>query len=307
MNLCQEHVPGRTVARVEFHRDVTSSDVHVIVVAYGGSRELGRCLRELDGSVPVTVIDNSSSSDVKAAASRHGAVYVDTGANLGFAAGVNIALRGLASAPPAHVLLLNPDARLSSEHLVTLSCFLEEPGNARIAAVSPRLVGPDGRPQRVVWPFPSPWRAWVEAVGLGRRLPARRMFVIGAVLLLRWRAVSQVGLFDERFFLYAEEMDWQRRAAALGWMSALCPDALAEHRGAGASGDRHRREALFHAGQETYIRKWFGPTGWWLYRGAAACGAAARALILTGERRSAARHRALLYLRGPRRCAGVSK
>jgi GT2 family glycosyltransferase len=284
---------------------VASSDVHVIVVAYGGSNELDRCLTALDQAGPVTVIDNSSSDDVGAVAAHHGATYVDTGANLGFAAGVNVALRGLASDPPRHVLLLNPDALLASEQVVALSGFLEEAGNSRVAAVSPRLVGSDGLPQRVTWPYPSPWRAWADALGLGRRLPARRTFVIGAVLLLRWRAISQVGLFDERFFLYAEETDWQRRAAALGWTSALCPDAFAEHRGAGASDDRRHREALFHAGQETYVRKWFGPSGWWLYRGAAAFGAAARALVLTGERRSAARHRARLYFRGPRRSAGL--
>jgi GT2 family glycosyltransferase len=287
-------------------RNVRRPDVHVIVVAYGRSNELDRCLGELERAFPVTVVDNSSSGNVEAVAARRGAAYIDTGANLGFAAGVNVALRTLASAPPRYVLLLNPDALLAAEQVSVLSNFLESCGNSDVAAVSPCLVGPEGRPQRVVWPFPSPWRAWGEAVGLGRRLPARRTFVIGAILFLRWQAIAQVGFFDERFFLYAEETDWQRRAVALGWTTAFCPEVVAEHRGAGSSGDRDQREALFHAGQETYIRKWFGAKGWWLYRGAAVCGATARALILTGERRSAARHRAHLYLRGPRRCAGVA-
>jgi GT2 family glycosyltransferase len=129
--------------------------------------------------------------------------------------------------------------------------------------------------------------------------------VIGAVLLLRWDALSQVGLFDERFFLYAEEVDWQRRALALGWRSAVCDEVVASHIGAGTSDDPLRREALFHAAHETYIRKWYGRRGWWVYRTAACLGAAARAAVLPGGRRAEARRRALLYLRGPRRSASL--
>jgi GT2 family glycosyltransferase len=143
-----------------------------------------------------------------------------------------------------------------------------------------------------------------EAIGLGR-LPARRTFVVGAVLLLRREAIDDVGHFDERFFLYAEEADWQRRAHERGWAPAVCAAVVAEHAGAATSTSRRRREALFHAAQETYIRKWHGPAGWWFYRVAACCGAAARAVMLTGERRRDAGRRLLLYLRGPRRCAAL--
>ena len=122
-------------------------------------------------------------------------------------------------------------------------------------------------------------------------------------MLLRWEAILEVGLFDERFFLYAEETDWQHRALALGWTSAVCTEALARHEGAGTSQDPRRREMLFHAGQETYVRKWHGRAGWVVYRSASFVGATGRAVVLTGERRSAAARRAHLYLRGPRRCA----
>ena len=93
------------------------------------------------------------------------------------------------------------------------------------------------------------------------------------------------------------------RACALGWTSRLDPDVVAVHVGAGTSGDPRKRELLFHAAQETYIRKWFGGSGWFAYRSAACLGAAARTLVLAGERRAEAARRALLYLRGPRRCA----
>jgi GT2 family glycosyltransferase len=233
-----------------------------------------------------------------------GAEYIDAGENVGFGAGANVALRRLLKRSPRDVLLLNPDAALRPRDLDSLCEYMHRPGNERLAAVSPRLIDADGVEQRAVWPFPNPGRSWLEAIGLGR-LSARRTFVIGAVLLLRWEALREVGLFDERFFLYAEETDWQRRAAVLGWSSHLNTHATAEHVGGGASGDLERREALFHAGQETYIRKWYGRSGWFLYRGAACLGAAARALVLKGERRSEAGRRAVLYLRGPRRSVAL--
>lgn len=275
--------------------------VHAVVVAYHAAGQLADCLAGLDRQVSVTVVDNSSSKEVAAITESHGATYVDLGANLGFAAGVNVALARLAG-EDTDVLLVNPDAVVRPSAVSELARFLHRPENVRVAAVAPRLVGPAGTKQRLVWPFPTPGRMWAEAVGLGR-LPARRTFLVGAVLLLRREAIDDIGLFDERFFLYAEEADWQRRAQKQGWTSAVCIEAVAEHAGAGTSTNMRRRETLFHAAQETYIRKWYGRAGWWLYRVAACFGAGARTLVLTSERRKEAARRARLYLRGPRRCA----
>lgn len=279
--------------------------VAVVVVAYNAAEQLERCLAALGAELEASVVDNSSSPAVRAVAENWGAAYIDPGRNLGFGAGANVALRQLLCGSPKDILLLNPDAAFEPREIDKLARYLRQPGNERVAAVSPRLVREDRREQRVVWPFPTPWRAWAEAAGLGR-LPARRTFVIGAVLALRWEALIEVGLFDERFFLYAEEADWQRRALALGWSSRLCADAVALHRGGGTSTDRLQHLARFHAAQETYIRKWYGSAGWLFYRSAACLGASVRALVFTGDRRWAAAQRALLYFRGPRRCAGLA-
>ena len=277
-----------------------------VVVAYGGADQLDICLAALEQVIPVIVIDNSSSTDVASIALRREAAYCDPGSNLGFATAVNVALRRLKSASPEAVLLLNPDAVVTPDALQLLVDFLADPRNADVAAVSPRLVGLDGAPQRVVWPFPSPWRACAEAAGLGR-LPARSTFVIGAVLMLRWSAICEVGFFDERFFLYAEETDWQRRALALGWRSSVCESAVAVHGGGGASESPIRRDVLFHAAHEAYVRKWYGSWAWWRYRIAAFLGAVVRGVVLRGERGSEARRRASLYARGPRRCAAQAQ
>jgi GT2 family glycosyltransferase len=280
--------------------------VATVIVAYHGAEALDRCLSGLARVDSVTVVDNSSSTRVRDVVSRYGAEYVDAGGNLGFAAGVNLALQSLAGSTPRDVLLLNPDARLKAEDLDHLVQFLHEPAHERVACVAPRLVDSIGRQQRVTWPFPSPFRMWIEAVGAGR-VRDRADFVIGAVLLLRWEALQQVGELDERFFLYGEETDWQRRAAQLGWSATLCPDVVAVHDGAGSSDDATRREVLFHAAQETYIRKWYGRRGWWAYRAAACAGAIARAVTLSGDRRAEAARRARLYARGPRRSAGLAR
>lgn len=280
--------------------------IHAVIVAYHAADQLDRCLATLGTHVKTTVIDNSSSLTVRVAADRRGATYVDPGQNLGFGAGVNLALRPLLAGPPQDVLLLNPDAILDPHELDKLTKHLHREGNELLAAVSPRLENPDGAEQQVVWPFPTPFRCWAEAVGLGR-LPAHDTFVIGAVVLLRWEALREVGLFDERFFLYAEETDWQRRALVLGWRSDLCADAIGLHAGAGTTTDPTKREELFHAAHETYMLKWYGRKGWWVYRCGACAGATARAVVLAGDRRAEAARRARLYARGPRRCAELAR
>lgn len=283
---------------------MTARPVTVVVVAYGRADLLDRCLQDVAPSLPVQVVDNSSDPSVREVCDRWAVAYCDPGRNLGFGAGVNVALRRLLAGPETDVLLLNPDAVLAAAGIRVLQAALSDPGAERVGALSPRIIGHDGADQRVMWPFPTPARAWREALGLGR-LNRSADFAIGAALLLRWEAIQDVGLFDERFFLYAEETDWQRRAAHKGWHASLCASVTAAHAGAATSSDTTRRDQLFHAGTETYVRKWFGAGGWQIYRAAVVVGAAARAVVLPAGRRQAAARRARLYLRGPRRVAGL--
>ena len=278
--------------------------VDVVVVAYGAANDLSACLSALSGGLPVTVVDNSSDRDVAEAARRHGARYHDPGQNLGFGAGVNRALRGLLSGVPCDVILVNPDAVIGTEQALLLQRELHAPGMERVAALSPQLVSTDGTGQRVCWPIPCPAVAWREALHCRTRT-GDTGFAVGTVLLLRWEALHQVGLFDEQFFLYAEETDWQRRALDLGWRSAVCDLVTVSHRGAGTSTDPQRREALFHAGTETYLRKWFGAGGWASYRLAVLVGCGIRLAAPRAVRRAASA-RGRLYLRGPRRVAGLT-
>ncbi len=269
-------------------------EVEVVVVAYGAAEMLRQALEPL-AELPVTVVDNSSSLQVRQVCSDLGVRYLDPGFNGGFAAGVNAALCRRRR-PGADVLLLNPDAVITREAVTTLQGALA--ADPLLASVGPAQVDASGRPSRVGWPFPSPWRAWLEAVGLGR-LRSRTDFAIGSVLLLRAEALDHVGTLDEGFFLYSEETDWAYRAARLGWRHAVVPAASATHVGAGTSRDAVRREIHFHASQERYLRKHFGALGWQAARVGQIGGSAARALLLRGARAQGARQRLSLYARGP--------
>ena len=270
--------------------------VEVVVVAFGAPGLLDDCLGALGGEFPVLVVDNSSDPSVEAVVEGHHARYLDPGRNLGFAAGVNVALTHR-NHPDHDVLLLNPDAQIDPAGIGRLKQCLD--GTPGLACVAPAQVDRSGGdPARVGWPFPSPAGAWVEAVGLGS-LRRKVDFLIGSVLLVRSAALLDVGLFDERFFLYAEETDWQRRAHERGWGVKLCPEVTAIHKGAGTGGDITIREIYFHSSHERYIRKHYGSSGWRVYRGAALAGSLVRALVLPGGRGREAAARFHLYRQGP--------
>ncbi len=207
--------------------------------------------------LPVTVVDNSSLPEIAALCAELGVRYLDPGRNGGFAAGVNVALADRL-VPGADVLLLNPDAVISADDVAVLHRALPRP--ARPRERRPAQVDDDGRAARVEWWLPSPAGTWLEALGLAR-LRRGPTYVIGSVLLLRAEALDQVGGFDERFFLYAEEADWAYRAHRLGWRHAAVPEARARARRRSHGRRRARREAHFHASQERYLRKHYGALG----------------------------------------------
>jgi glycosyltransferase involved in cell wall biosynthesis/GT2 family glycosyltransferase len=272
----------------------------VVVVAYGSPELLRRTLEPLSPTPgradrPVLVVDNSSSTQVHAVCRETGAIYVDSGRNGGFGFGVNLALAHLDDEDD--VLLLNPDAVVSRDDIARLAAALH--ADQRLASVAPAQVDEQGRALRVAWPFPTPSGAWLEAVGLGRLGARHPAYAVGTVLLLRAAALRQVGGFDERFFLYAEETDWARRAARLGWRHGVVPTITALHAGAATSTDATRRETHFHASQELYLRKHHGRAGWTVARSAQIAGSALRSVALPPARRAGARLRLALYLRGP--------
>lgn len=267
----------------------------VVVVAYGSPEPLRAALAPLKG-LSVTVVDNSSLPETRQLVEEHAGHYVDAGANIGFGAAVNLALasldeRGLGR---SDVLLLNPDASISADGVDELAKALH--AQVGTACIAPSQTDPSGaRVERVEWPFPSPLAAWLVALGLGR-LERRRGFVIGSILLLNRLALDDVGRFDERFFLYAEETDWQKRAVDRGWRIGYAPNVRGTHVGGGTSSDENVRSELFHTSQLIYMRKHFGAAGALIARMAMVAGSLARVIVVKGEGRDNARWRLRFYL-----------
>jgi GT2 family glycosyltransferase len=273
-----------------------SQNLNVIVVAYGSPALLHDALEPLRGAYPIIVVDNSSSPEVKDVAQAAEARYVDPEQNLGFARAVNVAL-GLRQPPDADVLLLNPDAQISAPDVGRMLRVLHAQRDVAGVAPAQHAAG-SARPNPVWWPWHTPLGAWMEAIGL-RRLRSTEGFVGGAILLVDGAALADVGLFDERYFMYSEEEDWQRRARQRGWRLSYCANVEALHRGGGTESNVGRLQLRVHVAIERYIRKWYGAAGWTIFRAGTIFGCALRVIVYRGHRRRTMAGLMRMYLEGP--------
>jgi GT2 family glycosyltransferase len=196
--------------------------------------------REAAGALDVQwlVIDSGSVDDTpEAIENRFPDIRVHRCENIGFAAANN---RVLKLARGRYVLLLNPDVEIVSGTLAELVEALDERPNVGVASVIQQ--GSDGELQHTMRGFPSPWRAFGEALALpwgdsreeqpqeARYREERSVdWLVGAFLLARAEAVAQIGDLDERFFLYSEETDWCYRAKAAGWDVRHFPQMVITH------------------------------------------------------------------------------
>ncbi len=290
-------------------------DLSIVIVSWNTRDLLRDCLASLPASAAgldweAIVVDNASRDGTPAMvrAEFPGARLVETGANLGFAAGNN---RGLPLAAGAAVLLLNPDTVCPPDQLARLhACLMETPG---LAAVGPTLVDAQGRPGVVGGDFPAvrhhllslvdPQRRWLprrwRRRGLGR-VPAPDDpggpldYVTGACLLIRREALAAVGPLDERFFMYFEETDWCRRARAAGWEVRHCAGARVVHlEGRAAERAGAFRPAQFQHSYRLFVAKHYGARRVWQFRAAQFAEYAVKALLRALAPRDRARQRAL--------------
>ncbi|HUX88265.1 MAG TPA: glycosyltransferase family 2 protein [Chloroflexota bacterium] len=257
--------------------DVASDpQVSLIVVDFNAGAQLARCLESAlkcdDVPNEVVVVDNASSDgSALAAAARFPEVrFLRNESNLGFAAAANL---GLAIARGRLIGLLNPDVELPPGALPKLSAFLAE--HPRIGAVGPALLGIDGTPQ----PFSyggDPSLTYLVRRGWGRVRgqtlhpwsggDARAVdWVSGACLIARREAWEQVGLLDEGFFLYFEDVDWCRRCRQHGWDVYFVPEVEVTHLSHASYADRARRQ-YYSAGLQRYYQKHFGPLAGWILK-----------------------------------------
>ena len=174
---------------------------------------------------PLTIIDNSPTAELREVCERRGVTYVFNNENLGYGRGHNVALQGNLDRSLYH-LVLNPDVCFSPEVLDKLFHFMEN--NRQAGLVMPKVLGSGGRLQMLCKLLPSPidlatrrffpFENWFK--GRNERYEMKESgynrvmnipFLSGCFMFLRTEALRKVGLFDERFFLYAEDTDLSRR------------------------------------------------------------------------------------------------
>jgi N-acetylglucosaminyl-diphospho-decaprenol L-rhamnosyltransferase len=264
-------------------------ELAIIIVSWNVRELLRRCLRAVEASLAgsrlcyeVWVVDNAShdGTPTMLRAEFPSVRLLESGANLGFAGGNNLALRALLAGPaatvPSYVLLLNPDTEPVGDALPLLVAMLEQ--RPELVAVGPRLVYGDGTSQSSRRRFPSLATLFWESTPLERRWPAnpwaRRYhcadqpdavaqavdWLVGAALLVRVAAIRRAGLFDERFFMYSEELEWQARLQAAERKSIYyLPTALVvHHEGKSSEQALAARQLNFSRSKLLLARMWYG-------------------------------------------------
>ena len=198
----------------------------------------------------VIVVDNASSdgsADAVAAAFPQ-VELVRSPDNQGYAKGNNV---GIARSTGEYVLLLNPDVIVPDGSLDRGVAYLM--AHPDVGAIGARQIGPDGSVQRSVRGFPTPAGVAAEALGLSRACPRSRVLAgyrmawftydlecdvdqpMGTFLMIRREALERVGLMDERFPIFFNEVDWCFRAKQCGYRIVFVPDVTIVHYGGGST------------------------------------------------------------------------
>jgi len=239
------------------------ADLAVIIVSWNVRELLAACLRSLIADLertPLThevwVVDNGSADGT---AERVRETFptvrlIASDENLGFVGGNNRALAAILDAPavPRYVWLLNPDTVVRSGATSALTAPLA--AEPELAVSGAKLLYPDGSLQHSGFRFPGLLQLAFDLYSLPERLydtplngryprhlyqrgaPFYVDHPLGAAMMVRMRAIEEVGLMDEGFFMYCEEIDWCWRMREAGWRACCVPTAEVIHHAGQSSG-----------------------------------------------------------------------
>jgi GT2 family glycosyltransferase len=246
--------------------DLITPDLSVVIVNWNVRELLERCLHSIldaghaeegrggvwrlafDGvpacTVEVIVVDSASSDGSVEMVRR---VFPDVSLyaseeNLGYTGGNNA---GIGASRGRYVLILNPDTEVIGAALPAMVAYLDE--HPEVGVLGPQLLWPDGTVQSSRRRFPTLGTALVESTFLQKWFPKhpvlKRYYVLdrpddavsevgwvsGACLMVRRTAIDEVGVLDDRYFMYSEEMDWQKRMQGVRWRVVYWPEAQVMH------------------------------------------------------------------------------
>ncbi|MDE0311428.1 MAG: glycosyltransferase family 2 protein [Caldilineaceae bacterium] len=272
-------------------------DLAIVIVNYNASALLSGCLASVfasagDFSYTVCVVDNGSSDDSVAMMRdrfpQAGLILSET--NLGFSAGNNLALRQLGLSErrpvpnrplPRYTLLLNNDTVLPANALADMIQFMD--GRPDLGVAGPRVRRPDGTLDLACRrSFPTPWVSFCRMTRLSRLFPRSKRFnaynlsylpedavypvdsVVGAYMQVRTQAILEVGLLDEAYFMYGEDLDWAKRIKSAGWEVWYNGEVEITHVKEASSRRSRKARRAFYEAMWIFYRKHYRANSSWM-------------------------------------------
>lgn len=290
--------PESTGSGRPIEQSVEQLDLVVVILNYNTAELLRACLHSLAAAqhslrVQVCVVDNASTdgSAAMVAAEFPAVKLIENRVNRGYSAGNNDGLRefgfgadaaAMRAAAPRYALLLNPDTLVPAHALAEMVRFMDE--HLAIGVAGPRVRRPDGSLDEACRrSFPTPQVSFYRMIGLSRLFPKSRRFnaynlafypedavhpvdsVVGAFMLLRREAIAEVGLLDESFFMYGEDLDWAKRIKDAGWEVWYNGRVEITHVKRAASRQSSKSRIDFYEAMWIFYAKHYrSQTAWWL-------------------------------------------
>ena len=245
----------------------------VVIVSYNVRHYLDECLesvqKALEGvEAEVFVVDNASTDDTMSVLPQKytWVRFIASEENLGFSRGNNIAIR---QATGEYVLLLNPDTNVAEHTLRETVRFMDEHPQAGGAGVM-MLNGDGTRAPESRRAIPTPWVSALKMLGFTKRYymshlpwdePCRIEVISGAFCLLRHTALDKVGLLDEDFFMYGEDIDLSYRLLKSGYENWYLPLPITHYKGKSTRKTDYRYVHVFYQAMLIFFRKHYSHLG----------------------------------------------
>ena len=240
---------------------VPVTNLSIVVVSWNTKKYMEECLtslRTIDGnlSAEIIVVDNASADGTPEMIRTQfpEVKLIETGANLGFAKGNNV---GIKEATGEYICLINSDVNVPSDCLQKMYSYMEQ--QPTVGLLGPGMLRTDGRVHRSGMRFPTLWNIFLRALFLDSIFKGTGLFggflmkdfhfdqtrdmdvLNGWLWMARREALNKVGALDDRFFMYAEDVDWCKRFHLAGWRVVFYPDAKALHYGGASSANAPSR------------------------------------------------------------------
>ncbi len=237
-----------------------SPDATISIVNWNTREELRECLNSVLAQdciekCEVVVVDNASSdssADIVNSEFDGRIRLIENRSNFGFGAAHNQAIE---SSKGRYVFVINPDSRMLKPNVLgQMVAYMD--ANPQIGVIGPRILNPDGTLQFSARRFPPMFAGIFRHTILGRLFPNNRFvrgylmtdishdvtmdvdWLSGSALMVRRKTIEQIGAFDERFFMYCEDVDLCKRAHDGGWRVVYYPEVEVSHR-IGAASDKN--------------------------------------------------------------------